>query len=55
MSWAVTNGIATSMTTSPDTMIGVAIEGALNSRRLFVSVRTTSRPLSPSSLFFLCI
>ena len=55
ISWAVTKGIATSMTTSPETMIGVAIEDALNSRTLPPMVRITSRPVSPfsSSLFFM--
>ena len=32
MSWAVTNGIATSITTSPDTMIGVAMAAFRYSR-----------------------
>ena len=57
MSCAVTKGIATSMTTSPETMMGVAIEAPLNSRTLLPSVRITSRPLIPLlfSVVFFCM
>ena len=55
ISWAVTKGIATSITTSPETMIGVAIEAPLNSRMLPPMMRAISRPVSsfPSSFFFM--
>ena len=43
--------MATSMTTSPETMIGVATEAPLNSRMLLPRVWTTSRPVSPFSSF----
>ncbi|CDD41179.1 unknown [Collinsella sp. CAG:398] len=38
MSCAVTNGMATSMTTSPVTMMGVAMAARLYSRMLAMSV-----------------
>ena len=55
MSWAVTKGMATSITTSPETMIGVAIEATLNSRMLPLRVPMTSRPVSPCPSFFFFI
>ena len=51
ISCAVTNGMATSMTTSPETMMGVATEAPRNSRMLRPRVWTTSRPVSPLSSF----